>query len=325
LHIELGAALIAQGDLESGLEKVQVGLDLLPERDSQIRVGGLLNQGAALSIQGKFDEARAVNQEGLEISRRIGDRFRELQILGNMAIDQEIAGDWLGAAKGHQGTLRLSEELGAISEQVKLNNNLGVLYTNLGDFQMAEQHLLKALSLVRSHHLTGYEPYILTGLIELSVRKEAWLEAEEYLGQARKLIQEKEIGLLYPYQSYYRSLIQLGQGEPESALESAEKAIGIAREKELPFEEGLALRAQALSFAASGRSDEALRAFSKSYELLQDDPYEAARVQYQWGKFLLPSAPSHGRERLDSACEVFRRLGAKRDFQLVLDTLSKQL
>ena len=115
-----------------------------------------------------------------------------------MAIDQEISGDWKGALVEHQTELNLAEKLGSATEQVKLYNNLGVLNTNLGDFEQAKEQLEKALDLVRKHDLGESEPYVLTSLIDLNLRELKWEAASSLIFDADKFVEEKEIALLDP-------------------------------------------------------------------------------------------------------------------------------
>jgi tetratricopeptide (TPR) repeat protein len=316
LYIKMGNILNQLGELDQAIEQAQTGLNLLAQGDSQIRVSGLITIGACKDMQGKYVEALTNYQEALTICERIHDDFQKIKILGNIAIVNEINGDWPGAAEKYKNSLGLAERLGAVAEQAKLNNNLGILCTKMGDHQAAEQYLTNAMILVHTYQMPLYEAFVLTSLIDLSIRKEQWLIVEEVLGQAEVLIQDKEISYLLPYQFYYQAQLRLGLGDPAGAERAANQAIDQARTMELSFEEGLGLRALGMVWQASGRSDEAFKAFEQGCKLLEDDRYELARTQAIWGAGLLKT-PEKGRgiTLLREAQTAFHQLGAQRDLE----------
>jgi tetratricopeptide (TPR) repeat protein len=87
---------------------------------------------------------------------------------------------------------------------------------------------------------------------------------------------------------------------------------------ELPFEEGLGLRALGMAQQARGRSDEAVEAFEQSCTLLEDDRYELARTKLSWGICLLDTSEKDHRIALfREARKVFRQLGAQQELKLV--------
>jgi tetratricopeptide (TPR) repeat protein len=318
LYIKLGNILNQRGELDQAIEQAQTGLKLLAGGDGQIFISGLITIGACQEMQGKYTEALNTYHEALAICERIHDDFQNIKILGNIAIVHEINGDWPGAVEKHKHALAWSERLGATAEQAKLNNNLGVLYTNMGDFRTAEEYLTKAVTLSRTYQMPQYEAFVLTSLVDLSIRRKTWSIAEEHLKQAEVLIQDKEIPYLRPYKWYYQALIRLGLGDPAGAESAGKQAIDQARSMELPFEEGLGLRALGMAQQARGRSDEAVEAFEQSCTLLEDDRYELARTKLSWGICLLDtSEKDHSIALFREARKVFRQLGAQQELKLV--------
>jgi hypothetical protein len=91
---------------------------------------------------------------------------------------------------------------------------------------------------------------------------------------------------------------------------------------ELSLDEGIGLRILGRILLAAGEPAPGIAAFDRSLELLTDnDPYEAARTQVQYGLALLRgTASTRGQSLLQKAHETFQALGAQHDL-IALDAL----
>jgi tetratricopeptide (TPR) repeat protein len=323
LRIKTATALIAAGNYREAYEELKRGLKILPNGPSQLRVSAFINLAAIHGDMGNVRRERTCLHLGLEMSRRLKDVFREMQILSDLGINKETAGDWEGAIADYKQALAFAERLGSIAEQARIGNSLGILYTKQGNDELAVQYLSHALQLARNGDMKDYLVYMLSSLADLYIRLGEWRQAAELLEEAERLA--AETGTRYPLPEIQCGWAQvwLAQGSASEAVKRARQSRRIAHGLELQLEEGKALRVLGLALAAGGQPEAALAAFKRSVKLLQAlDPYEAARTQVQWGMGLLSRATGErGRKLIQEAAAEFERLGAGRDVAAVQETL----
>lgn len=242
-----------------------------------------------------------------------------VKIQNNLGIYYSVMGNWLEAEKAYRHALKQAEKLGSVYYRVLLGLNLGVLQTRLGDDTLALHALTGSLQLAKANELRSSIMYLQSNLVELYLRREDPAAATEALRQAEDLAhqleQENELPAIYCGWAQ----LYLLQKTPERALEYANKALAVARRLEAPAEEGTSLRVLGQTQAANGHPEAALTSFEQSYAILtEQDPYEAARTQTEWGRCLLTgSAPEQGAQLLQNAGETFAQLGARRDLAMV--------
>jgi tetratricopeptide (TPR) repeat protein len=248
------------------------------------------------------------------MSEQLHDSLRMVVALGNLALFDDVAGQWQAASASYLRAIELSARLGATTQCVRHTQNLGLLSINIGDDKAAFASLTNALELARANNLREYELVCQFGLADLHLRRDEIDAAVPLLEKVEQLAvitgsrnRQQEV---YRYWAY----IHLMRGDAVEGLATVERALALGREIGDLYDEGLSLRIQGLALLALGRPGDAHVAFERSLMLLADDPYESARTQVHWGLALRDSGDAgRGTAMLHEARANFAYLGARRD------------
>lgn len=222
-----------------------------PSRDECWHVGNL---GVAHMELNQLNNAHECFQEGLKISRAIGDRWSESRFLGNLGLVECRKQDYRAALALFGQALGLSRTLGDMRHVAGVLNNLTAVYDRLGDVVLARESGLVALAIARRF---GYPASEAAALNNLSLT--AWSyglceEASEQAGTsliiARRLhdrhaeaIALNSLGLVFLYSG----------DDIQRAKECFERALSINREME--DSEGIAYALLNLSIVAERAED----------------------------------------------------------------------
>jgi tetratricopeptide (TPR) repeat protein len=341
LLIKMATVLVTQGDFARALAAVTEGMSLLPPGPRPLRVSALINLGSIAYFCGDREQGRETTRQGRDMSRQLHDTYRTAELLGDVAIDKEIAGDWEGAAADYASALSLAEQLGSIAQLARLSLDLGILKTKQGDNAAALELLENGLRMAQEHNLHHHEAAIRPSLADLHLRRGEAVLAAGLLPEAERLALKHKINTQLP--DIYRvwAEVRLAQGAPGEALRYARSSLSSAREQGMKEEEGVSLRVLGATLLAQGEREAALEAFRESLALLVGapvprpidvpealdlqecaDPYEAARTAARYGHALRSSDPIPGRALIEAARAEFARLGATRDLGEAQELLS---
>jgi tetratricopeptide (TPR) repeat protein len=315
LHIRIGVVQIHIGNLPVARDALQHGLDILPAGPSQWRAAGLINLGAIYCAQGNSELGKKCYQRALEISQQLGDHWRVVSALHNLAIEMEITGHWEDAIAEYQTALALAERLGSHLHQANLALSLGILMTKRGDYESAETYLLNCQTIAREHSLRLELVFVLPSLADLYLLQGKTAVAVSLLAEAEHLALETGAeGRLAEIHRVWAE-VHLTQDRPGMAQEAAQRSVNLARKLELQSEEGMSLRVLGQALISGDQQEAALAAFERSLSLLIDqDPYEASRTKVQLGVALITSGNTvRGMPLLYEARGWFERLGARCD------------
>ena len=290
LLISIGAARAPIGDYEGAAESVERGLGLLPAGESQQRIDALINLGWIHGSKGDTARGNAFTREALALSERSRDIFRQISIRTNLSVDRYDAADYRGAVEDAMQAWSLAERTGSQRHQAALAVNLGAFFLRLGDEAQADRYLAEGLERSAAQGMHEFEVTALSNLGELRLRQGQIAAAEAALAQAEQMAERLEIRDLLPEIWRKQAEAQLAQTQFESAVVLAEWSIALARELDLPVEEGAGLRVlgQARLTGQGGCLDEqAAAAFERSLALLAEfSPYELAQTQAAYGAAL---------------------------------------
>jgi tetratricopeptide (TPR) repeat protein len=322
LLIKIGTVSMALGKHQVALQAVQQSLDLLPKTANTLRMRALITEGAIYSSQGNVALGHLHTLEALRIAEDLHDHFRLLSILSNSGLENGILGQWKDAEADFLRALGIAQQIGSLTEEAKLANNLGVLYTDMGRLDEALPYLARAQELAKNLDLHDFLPFVLTSLGDLCIRREDWRAAEEALAGAEEAAQRP--GTDYPLAEAYflRSHVLRATGHTREAIVLAQRAVDLAHELDLTQEEGKAWRALGQALLADGQTGKAGEAFQSSLDFLAgQNAYEAARTKVQWALALLHAADraavQRGLAMLHEASAVFAECGAERDLASV--------
>jgi serine/threonine protein kinase/tetratricopeptide (TPR) repeat protein len=323
LYLKMSTAQMYMGDFEAALSAVQKGQSLLPPGPHWLGVGALVNQGMIYANQGDPQRASEVLTRALEMSRQLNNHYQTLVILNNLGVCLMMSGDWSGTVDTYRQGLDIAEQLGSLVYQVLLGNNLGLIRARQGDYDSAWQHFSSSLHLARSNDLSRYQISSHVGLADLHLRQGEAEAATPLLDEAERLALEIKARGKLPDIYAGQARLRLAQEEAQAARDDAERAVNVARELGMDFEEGVSLRVLGRALLAAGQFEPALETFERSLAILvSQDPYEAARTQAAWGAALIAGENvEQGTSLLQEAQATFTDLGAKRDLAAVEQAL----
>ena len=127
-------------DYDSSLQWLESAAEVLPPKQPSLAGKIHITRGVALFRKGLYEEAIHWGQQGLDLSRRSGDKS-QLAYAHNM-----LAGSYLDmgnleqAIRHRRQSLSLCEEAGDLYGLATANNNLGTCYQLLGDLDKALYH-----------------------------------------------------------------------------------------------------------------------------------------------------------------------------------------
>jgi len=308
-----GTLLVGQADYAAAIAALEQALALLPATLHQLRAHVLLNLGTACAWSGDGARGQQYTAQALAASTALHDTYSVLGIVSNMGIDKEISGDWAGAGADYQDALALAEQVGSLTEQARIHSLLGTLRLHQGDDAAAEGHLLAAVDLFRQVNNPEYLAATLPVLAQLHLRRKGWDLARTALDEAETLATAHGWDYILPETYTTQAQLALGEGDPEAALQKADRSIAIAAGLEQPVEEGKAWRVKGHALIVSGQIEAAVGALEQSIGLLGDeDPYETARSQLQLAEALALTGDAERSASLRSEAETtLRQLGTR--------------
>ncbi|HSB42803.1 MAG TPA: adenylate/guanylate cyclase domain-containing protein [Methylomirabilota bacterium] len=148
----LGLTLVLLGRREEGVRLLEDGVSLTEALGVRAYLAlWTANLGEGLAAAGHLDRARSVAQRALDLALRHKERGHQawaLRLLGELAAQSEPPAP--GEAEGYYGqALALAEELEMRPLQARAHLGLGRLLRLTGDRDRAEEHLARALGLLR--------------------------------------------------------------------------------------------------------------------------------------------------------------------------------
>jgi predicted ATPase/class 3 adenylate cyclase len=197
--------------------------------EAQLLRAKLLSRRSAFAVRlSRYEEARDLARQSLEIFQHAGDRKESAFAQNNLGNIAHNLGDYPEAGKRYEQSLALYREEGDPIKEASVLNNLGIVSSALGEFAAARERFQRSLQIYRG---TGDRRGIAAALVNLG----SLAFDQGAPGEARPLYQEsleafRELG---DRRGIALALTSLGR--VAFALSEAEEA------KRL-YEEGLALR-----------------------------------------------------------------------------------
>jgi tetratricopeptide (TPR) repeat protein/transcriptional regulator with XRE-family HTH domain len=267
--------------------------------------------------QGDFDAALHYHGQALELAERLGARSRISAETSNLSEVLFYLGDWARARSHAERAVELAraESSGLTAsyfQYADVFRRLGMIRAAMGEWKDALPCLEESVALaekipypeaVRSGHGVLAERELLEGKPQAALdRLEPLVEGSypEELGVVR----------LLPYLAWARLELREDDRAEEVALGGIERAR--AQGHRLALVE--LLRVLGMVLARRRRWEEAERAFEEAVSVARSVryPYAEARALYEWGlMYVAKRDPRQGRNRLEEAIEIFRRLGAR--------------
>jgi class 3 adenylate cyclase/tetratricopeptide (TPR) repeat protein len=257
------------GDYARAELHYQGALDAARKRGDRREIGlGLNDVGIAAYYQGDYARARRFEEEALAMRVEMGDKAGEATVLNNLALTAAAIGEFTFTRSLFERTLQLSEELGDREGVAASFQGLGTMASRLGMVDEARTLMEEA---VRRYEELGDSQGVSQCLEEL-----AW--------------------------------IALAADQPAEALESADRAMEVAREGEMSPEEANGRRVKGRALAALGRHEEAVDELARAaaeQTAVANEPFAASAAAWLAASLL---AAGRREEAVASARDALERL-----------------
>ena len=148
-HLAKGRS--AKGDTRQAIQYAQQALEILNELESpidQTTIKDILT--TSLIKEERFDEAIDEIQKDLEKARLVKNKNQELILLGKLADTFFQIGDLEQSMSMYQHAIGLSVRLQRKLLEGRLTGRLGAIYADLGDYELSNQFIDRAIQLADS-------------------------------------------------------------------------------------------------------------------------------------------------------------------------------
>jgi predicted ATPase/class 3 adenylate cyclase len=320
-----------QSNLEEAYNLVDLALLDTPtwEAEDPITMASLYNTiGGIYWTRSRFAEAIESVDHSLEIYRNLHYHWGIANALTNLGILHFSTGKWSQAVDYLEQADRMREEYGDDPERPGNLSNLGEVLIDMGEYQRALSKLETSREISQRLGLDFAQVYAENGLCRLSIFEGDLPKAKDHLERVKTLIESlDEINDRVAHYYQLEALIKIEENDFQSAKESAENALSIAKQGGMTDKQVDALRILGTVNVKTGYFEQAESYLMNSIELAQklSDRFSEAKARYELGFLfwhLCESDPSKQSEylkqaerSLDAAIGIFEELGAKHDLQ----------
>ena len=264
---------ISESDYQAGrahwiLADFDAALECLSRARHGFRdLGNTARQAAALRLLGVVQQTLGniqlsleYLQEALELARSSNERILESDILNNLGGTYFLTSQYAAAIDHLAQALNVFSELRDFEGMVPALSNLGLVYTNLGDFPKALELLLQAYRIVK-HEL--HDPKLLSdclvnvGNLHQSIHNHR--ASQKYLRESLEVSRAAGDRVNEVYSLVYLGLAELHLGQPN-------KALGLLREARTLAEAAQFQQGQVEALTALGRTFEHLKDQAQALE-----------------------------------------------------------
>jgi len=230
----------------------------------------LNNLGGAAFESGDYAEANRFYTRSLQLCRMIGDRLGEGRALNNLEITSVTQAAYAQAESYYLQGLKISYELGHRSFEMSALDNLGNLAFYRYNYNQAEKYLLEALEGTRAIGDRMTESFVLANLgrvyLCIGDTKRAQDTLQESYDLNKQLGDQKGSCIALIYLSQCKARVE----EVQTALEYCEEALALARDLDVPTEQGSALHTLGIILHGQGRNGEAVESFRQALVIWQE-------------------------------------------------------
>jgi len=226
---------------------------------------GILHQD-----HGRLDVADRLFDAARRTAWRVRDRRIVAMVEQNLGINCNIRGDLDEALKHYRRALDCYERLKATPYIAQVLNVLGMLYTDLRRWRLAEHAFTRSAALCSELGEVHTHAMVEVNRAELFMTRGAFQAAREACDRAHVLAtvlgQRPTLGEVYRWYG----AIHRETGDNEAAESYLREAFDIARSHEIPLLEAESRRELALLFRVQGRNREALEALLDSRRIFKE-------------------------------------------------------
>lgn len=281
--IRRSGAFRIQGEYHRALDDAEKALQVLGllSEEKQLHASALHAKGTVLHYLGKINESLTWLIQARDIFFDLGDEESAAKVAMEIAMVYRYLGNLEHAEKIYKDTLLLYQSSGNVIWQANLLNNLGVLHSLAGMYEIAIEELEKAIQYARIGGYSRLEAYALTSLGDLFKDVGAFVEAEQAYQKALALIQQIEDQFLRFYLTLAESDLQLAKAQLSEAEKTMLSAWQMATDAGSLYEESLCKWVAGKIAIAKGEFDIARASLTEAenYFLIERHHVEAIRCR----------------------------------------------
>lgn len=355
-----GRSYERRGEYKSALAWLDKGFKILDGHTSTEEAEISLIAGLVNYRQANFDQALRLCQRSLDVGRKLGDaaiQARTYNLMGIVTLRQDSTaaieqfqqsltqyeqlqnvygqatshnliangqfalGLWSQADVHYRHSLDYFTQIGSIYSQVLVSNNLGGIALKQGRLDAALGYYQRALRLLEQ---TGGSLWVL-GALHLNMghtymRQRRLEQTEAALRMALAYFDQAELRDLLPELYGLFAELYWRQNNLPMAESYARQAVDLARNLEMPREEGHNLRIMGEILRTQQQPEEAQGYFEQSYQVLRQagDMYESAKTQLALARIAVEDGRRQAAQQaLDLCTPIFAQLEAQLDLQQV--------
>ena len=222
------ASRLSKREREQWLHTLTALLDEHPQRNAY-RARLLNEAGRVYKASGNLEDALALHQQALAISREIGDRRGEGVTLNNISQIYSARGDYDTALKYLEQSLDICQEIGDRAGEGTTLNNISQIYHARGDYAAALKYLEQSLVIRQDGDRAG-EGATLNNIATTAYAKGDYAAALKYLEQSLDI--RKEIGDRAGEGVTLNNISQIydAKGDYAATLKYLEQSLAISKE-----------------------------------------------------------------------------------------------
>ena len=155
----MGVSCHLQSKLDEALMHYNEALKLDRLENDSLGIAKTLNNiGTAYQFQDNLDDALAAYTESLDIAKKLGNDQKAIATAeGNIGLILELRGDYEGAARRYENSLRIDTTINFVSGMAASHGNLARIYKYLHDYRRA----IEEFNLAVEYHKMSSRPALL--------------------------------------------------------------------------------------------------------------------------------------------------------------------
>lgn len=310
------AALAAEesGDLVGGAAFLE---PLLRHEDPRRAAEARLHLGRIMWKQGRLDEALRLCREVSGQALRLGADDLRAQADNALGVLYTTRSEYVQAKASYQSALERTRDP---VTRAKIILNLGVIANIEGKLDLARQRYEQARGLFKQAGDDRDEALALLNTGMLHSDTGAWDEADDALGRALELFEGHRNRAMIANVLVNQSEVACGRGHPEEAIRLCDLALQTYAElgNEPGRCEALKWKGHALRLLGEGpAAEEVLGEVLRTAKRLRFKLLEAETARELGGSLTARGEAAAGRRALERALRLFEALGAERDAEAV--------
>jgi predicted ATPase/class 3 adenylate cyclase len=310
-----------QGRFEKARQACEASLDHAREANALSELAVAENLlGGIYWRQSEWALALHHTRRAQVLREQMGYTWGVASTIANLGILEYMAGEWDKARSYFQRSLAMRQEMGDVHGMAIVYNNLGLVARDQGSLDIAEEHFRESLTMATRFEMGYHIANSGIGLAQVLLLRGKSEAAREAIDAA--LRQTDVIGASDLQAEAYQvqAEIMSSTSEWDEALCAAERSAAMAIDSGNRGLEVKARRVISEIELARGNPQVAREALAQAQAILADvtDELEIGRVSAQAGRIdLYEGHVLQAKEHLQTAQQIFRRLGASLDLEHV--------